>query len=208
VTLNVSPSVSWLMITYRVPSEPSALRVATWRALKQLGAVKLGDGHYFLPDIPRCAAAVDELTTRIKSGGGSAMTFKATGLNEADDRGLLEAFLEARADEFMQVVKSASRLIEHVAREEAGDDYRFAEVDALEEELEKVRRQFQRAVDRDYLNSDARDRAASAVSDATQRLGNYVDDAFRRENGLPARVQAVVSGRSTNSHSEHARDNQ
>jgi hypothetical protein len=180
---------AWLIISYRVPNEPSALRVATWRALKQLGAVKLGDGAYFLPRTNGCADAMAEIRTRVITGGGAAIVIEADGLDDADRDSLAADFDAARADEFSQVARSAARLVEHIGREESTDDYRFAEVDALEEELEKVRRQFQRVVDRDYLASPVRETAASALSEADDRLRRYLDEAFRRENGLPERSE-------------------
>lgn len=175
----------WLLISYHVPTEPSALRVATWRAVKQLGAVKLGDGLYCLPNTPICVESVAALQERIQGGGGDALALAASGLGAADESFLTDAFMAARADEFAQVERWARRLIEHIGREEATDDYRFAEVDTLEEEMEKLRRQFQRVAERDYLGSPARVDAATALSEAAQRLSAYVDDAFRNENGLP-----------------------
>ena len=136
------------MLSYQVPSEPSALRVATWRALKQVGAVKLRDGVYFLPDQAACRAALDDVQSRVQAGGGTAVTMTAQGASSDDAESLDTLFGEARAEEFRQVAKSARKFADHVRREEDEGDYRFAEVDALEEELEKVRRQFERAAAR------------------------------------------------------------
>src|SRR5215831_17921439 len=36
--------VSWRVITYRLPAEPSRHRVAVWRELRRLGAVSLQQG--------------------------------------------------------------------------------------------------------------------------------------------------------------------
>jgi hypothetical protein len=180
----------WLLVSYHAPTEPSALRVATWRALKTLGAVKLGDGLYFLPHTPECSDAVEALQQRIQSGGGDALVVTASGLNSVDEAFLSESFSAARSDEFAQVERWAQRLIQHIGREESTDDYRFAEVDTLEEEMEKLRRQFQRVAERDYLGSPARQDAASALSEAAQRLSAYVDEAFRKENGLSERLPA------------------
>lgn len=187
------------MISYRAPSEPSALRVAAWRTLKQLGSVKLNDGLYYLPKSPETETALEELRVRLESGGGGALLLTAAGLREVDERSLRDSFDAARTDEFAQVRRWATRLAEHIGREEATDDYRFAEVDTLEEEMEKVRRQFQRAAARDYLGCAERELAAGAVSDASRRLAVYVDEAFRRENGLPPvpreqLAQFVLSG--------------
>jgi hypothetical protein len=195
---------NWLIISYRVPTEPSALRVASWRALKGAGAVKLGDGVYFLPSRPACERTLEELAARIRSGGGSVLVMAADGLGSADAAFLRDAFEDARTDEFGQVARSCLKLIDHIAREEATDDYRYAEVDTLEEELEKVRRHFQRAVDRDHLGSASREPAAAAVSDAAQRLRTYVDEAFRHENGLPDREPTLRQGVANADHGQLA----
>lgn len=171
----------WLLLSYQVPSEPSALRVATWRALKQVGAVKLRDGVYFLPDMAACRSALDDVQSRVQAGGGTAVTMTAQGASSDDADSLSALFAEARAEEFRQVAKSARKFVAHVEREETEGDYRFAEVDALEEELEKVRRQFERAGSRDYLGSPGREEAAHAVADAAACMGRYLELAYRRE---------------------------
>lgn len=178
---------AWLLFLYSAPTEPSAVRVAAWRALKELGAVKLADGSYALPHTDALRSALADVRERIQQGGGSAIIVAASGCDHADENSLREAFQAARDDEFRQVVRNALRLVEHIGRVQAEDDYRFAEVDALEEELEKVRRQFQRATRRDLLGTASRRDAAQALSEADDRLRRYLNEAFRRENGLPPR---------------------
>jgi hypothetical protein len=172
----------WLLISYHVPTNPSALRVATWRALKQLGAVSLGDGLYALPATDPHRESLLHLADRIAEGGGSAISFNATPLTEADERAIQQKFEAARYDEYRQVAKSAHKLIEHIDREEESRDYRFAEVDSLEEELNKVRRQFERAVSRDFAGLGLREEAQAALVAAEQRLHLYLDNAYREEN--------------------------
>jgi hypothetical protein len=72
--------------------------------------------------------------------------------------------------------------VEHISREEAGEDYRFAEVESLEEELEKVRRQFERVVERDHFGTPAKEETLAALMDAEKRLTEYLDTAFEKEN--------------------------
>jgi hypothetical protein len=170
----------WLLISYAVPGEPSALRVATWRALKQLGAAPLGSSVYALPDAGVCRDAVERLSERIKAGGGSALTLLATALSAEDEAHLRERFAGLRAQEYAQVAKSARHFIDHVDREAESEDYRFAEVESLEEELEKVRRQLRLVKDRDYFETPAFEEAQAAIAAASQRLTRYVDTAYER----------------------------
>jgi hypothetical protein len=39
----------WVLLSYRVPREPSTPRIAVWRKLKRLGAAHLSDGLVTLP---------------------------------------------------------------------------------------------------------------------------------------------------------------
>jgi len=176
------PVPDWLLISYSVPNQPSALRVATWRALKQRGAVLLGPGLYALMDSESHRAAINDLSARIASGGGTAIALSAAGLTPEDERSLELKFTAARHDEYTQVVKSARNLVAHIEREEGGHDYRFAEVESLDEELNKVRRQLDLVLERDPGEHPARAEAVTALHAAEARLQQYLDNAYREEN--------------------------
>lgn len=172
----------WLLLSYRVPAQPSALRVATWRALKQAGAVLLGPGLYALPDGPEHQALLAEITGRITSGGGTAITLAANGLTADDERSLAMKFEGARHDDYRQVIKSARKFLAHVEQEDRSHDYRFAEVESLEEELNKVRRQLALVQERDPMHLSLGDEAAESVSAAEVRLQQYLNHAYQEEN--------------------------
>lgn len=172
----------WLLISYHVPTNPSALRVATWRALKQLGAVTLGDGLYALPTSHEHRQALLLLANRISEGGGTAISLSAAALTDADERALQDRFQAARGDEYLQVQKSARKLVDHIGREEESRDYRFAEVESLEEELNKVRRQLDRVIERDAGDSPFRVDAQASLAAAEERLQLYLANAYREES--------------------------
>jgi predicted ATP-grasp superfamily ATP-dependent carboligase len=173
---------NWLLISYHVPAEPSALRVAAWRALKQMGAVSLGAGLYALPNTPEFVDGVKKLGERIAEGGGTTVKFSASPLTEGDQASLGDLFMAARTDEFRQAAKGARRLVEHIQREREGEDFRFAEVESLEEELEKVRRQFERVVARDHFGTPAKEEALTELMEAERSLRDYMDAAYEKEN--------------------------
>ncbi len=47
--LSPSDERRWLLLVYRVPSEPSSARSAIWRETKRLGALSLQHGVCLLP---------------------------------------------------------------------------------------------------------------------------------------------------------------
>jgi hypothetical protein len=62
----------WLLLSYTLPREPSAPRVALWRKLKKLGAVLLHDALWVLPATPALEEQVQWLATEIAEADGTA----------------------------------------------------------------------------------------------------------------------------------------
>ncbi len=69
--------INWILLTYRLPSEPSARRVYFWRKLKRLGAITVFDAVWVLPDTPRTHEQFQWLATEIQEMGGEAMFWRA-----------------------------------------------------------------------------------------------------------------------------------
>jgi hypothetical protein len=184
--------VSWLLFSYRVPSQPSALRVSLWRELRQHGAVGLGSGLYALPELAEYTELLQRLSERVAQGNGTAMSFRASALTDADQEKIAEAFAAARHEEYLQVIKSARKLAAHIAQEDRDADYRFAEVESLEEEFDKVRRQLARVVRRDFTGTPIRTDADSAVATASDRLQQYIENAYRQSDEASEPEQSFV----------------
>src|SRR5689334_938273 len=62
--------VSWRVITYRLPAEPSRHRVAVWRELRRLGAVALQQGAWAVPAGEPFEAGFAQVVEAIKAAGG------------------------------------------------------------------------------------------------------------------------------------------
>jgi hypothetical protein len=73
----MSTSTAWLLLLYKVPSEPSAGRVSIWRKLKRLGALLLHDAAWVLPDTPRTREQFQWLAAEIVELGGEAHVWES-----------------------------------------------------------------------------------------------------------------------------------
>ena len=60
----------WSMLLVTLPTQPNAVRLRVWRALKALGCAALRDGAYLLPAAE--APALDRLADEARQHGGSA----------------------------------------------------------------------------------------------------------------------------------------
>jgi hypothetical protein len=68
---------NWILLTYTLPSEPSARRVYLWRKLKRLGAITVFDAVWVLPETPYTHEQFQWLAVEIQELGGEAMFWKA-----------------------------------------------------------------------------------------------------------------------------------
>ena len=123
---------SWLLLHYKLPNKPSALRVYVWRKLKRLGAVLVHDAIWVLPDVPRTTEQIQWLAAEIKEMGGDAFYWRAHSLLDTQEASLVRQFQE-------QVDAVYSNLLKRL--EKAKPD------------LGEISREYQQALSQDFFHS-------------------------------------------------------
>jgi len=83
---------SWVALSYRIPSEPTRLRLAVWRRLKRAGAVLLHDTFWLLPADAKTRETFEWLAEEIEELGGTALAFDAESFGAAQDETIVAAF--------------------------------------------------------------------------------------------------------------------
>ncbi len=141
----------WVLLSYRLPREPSTPRIATWRKLKRLGVAQLSDGLVALPDDARTREQMEWLAAEIVEAGGTATTWLARPGTAAIDRELAEELTAARAAEYDAICKEAKQA------GELGGSARRAAKKRLLAELHRIGR-------RDYFPTPERAMAHEAVA--------------------------------------------
>src|SRR5258707_15123429 len=87
-----APDEGWLVLIYRVPSEPSRLRSAVWRRLKSLGAIYLQNSAAALPASVGNERAMRKLRSQILDMEGTAALLSCRVLaGEQEGRGSFQA---------------------------------------------------------------------------------------------------------------------
>ena len=84
----------WLLLHYKLPNKPSALRVYIWRKLKKLGAILLHEAVWILPDQPRTAEQIQWLTAEIQEMGGEAYSWRASSILGVEHESITKQFNE------------------------------------------------------------------------------------------------------------------
>jgi hypothetical protein len=122
----------WILLHYKLPNKPSALRVYTWRKLKRLGAILLHDAVWVLPDTARTIEQIQWLTTEILEKGGSAYSWKANTIAKEDDDSIMQEFNDQVDATYSDILKK---------------------LENPKSDLREISRHYQQAVARDFFHS-------------------------------------------------------
>lgn len=146
-------SVDWVLLSYRLPREPSNPRVALWRKLRRLGVVQVLDGLVALPSDARTREHFDWLADEVIEAGGEAGTWIARAGSLRQERALAERMAESVAAEYENIVADALAALTLSDRKA-----RLRAVARLRRELQRVRM-------RDFFPPPERERAQVAVAE-------------------------------------------
>lgn len=142
----------WVLLSYRLPREPSTPRIAVWRRLKRLGVAQLGDGLVALPADARTREQLDWLAEEIGELGGTAGVWLAVPGTARQERELAAGMAAARAAEYDVVLAEArdAAMVDAAGRARA---------------VRRLRAELRRIGGRDYFPPPQRDTARTAVAD-------------------------------------------
>jgi hypothetical protein len=134
--------IEWLLLTYTLPAEPSALRVKIWRKLKRIGALLLQDTLWILPATPRTREQYQWLAAEISELGGQAFYWEAQLIMGVSEETLKSQLQEQMNEGYQILLKQIS---------DGTDD------------LESITRQYQQLVERDYFRSELGQRVRQVI---------------------------------------------
>lgn len=100
---------AWLLLTYRIPREPTAGRVFVWRKLKLLGAIAVQDAVWVLPRSKRTEEQFQWLAAEIRELEGEAVVWEAEQLTPADRKHLRQQFIEAVEEEYAALLAALKK---------------------------------------------------------------------------------------------------
>jgi hypothetical protein len=147
----------WVFLSYRLPREPSAPRLAIWRKVKRLGAAQLLDGLIALPLDSRNREQLEWLAEEVGEAGGEAAIWIAEPATAAQEREIAGSLQERIAAEYREVGAVARQ----ASAQPSGRHRRT--LSRLRRELGRIRR-------RDYFPPSERAEAERAVAALADRL--------------------------------------
>jgi len=124
---------NWLLLHYKLPNKPSALRVYIWRKLKRMGAVLLHDAVWVVPETARTTEQYQWLVAEIQERGGESYSWKATAASDEEDQTIVDKFHQQVNDVYAKLLK---------------------QIDRPNADLQEISQQFQLTFAQDFFHSE------------------------------------------------------
>ena len=140
---------SWLLLSYKVPRDPTSARVYVWRKLRRLGAVPIQDAVWTLPLSAVTREQLEWLASEIHELGGDASVWESRPLLDGQEEALIRQFREAVEEPYRQILSDLKR--------------KNADFTALA-------RQYRQVLARDYFKSELEGRVRAALAAARQEV--------------------------------------
>jgi uncharacterized protein YdbL (DUF1318 family) len=153
-----SAAGEWVLLSYRLPREPSTPRITLWRKLKRLGVAQLADGVVALPADAGTREQLEWLADEVMESGGQAGVWLARPSRAWQERDLATQIANARAVEYDELASAATAAVG------LGPSARAAT-------LRRLRGQWRQINGRDFFPPPERERAQAAL----QRLGKATE---------------------------------
>jgi hypothetical protein len=169
----------WLILAATLPTNPSALRVRVWRALRATGAGTLREGVYLVPSGAPTAQALWELERTIAEAGADAHLLVVKARDEAQEKSFQALF--DRSDLYAELLLSV--------KEARGTIRKATEVE-LHKTLRALEQQLQAIQISDFFPGKGGEKAASALATLRREVELHLSP------GEPASAAAKIQRQS------------
>src|SRR5947207_2511202 len=171
--------LDWLIVTYRLPGEPSRHRVAVWRELRRAGAVALQQATWALPATTAFLGALDRAVALVDRAGGEAMAFRLSADDDEGRASLERLFTEAREAEWTEFRTECERFEEEIEKEVRTAKFTLAELDEEEQSLERLRRWFRDIRSRDLFLAPSHAAAEGSLKECVEALERFAERVYQ-----------------------------
>jgi hypothetical protein len=189
------PAHGWLLLVYRVPSEPSNNRVSVWRELKRMGALYLQQCVCILPAFPRSEQGIEAVKRRIESLGGTHMVFRVPHAEETEAQHLVDGFRQLSAKEYDEIIEECqTKFAKEVEFERFRKNFTYEEAEEIREDLEKIRRWYGRVVQRDWFDAGKREDVEAELAKCERLLEDFEEEVYHHAGEDQSVVRRTEAG--------------
>lgn len=174
---------SWLLLTYKVPPEPNAKRIALWRRLKGMGAVYLQNGVCLLPKTDDHVRRLKMLENDVAEMGGEAVILETVALDRAQEDKVVARFKADRDEQYREFLGRCAGFEAEIAKEFAINKFTYAELEEEDADLKKLQGWLEKIRKLDFYGAALAEEASVRLSACEALLDKYAQRVFDAHDG-------------------------
>jgi len=168
----------WLLLTYKVPPEPAAKRIALWRRLKAMGAVYLQNGVCLLPKTDDHIRRLKMLDNDVAEMGGEAVILETVGLDRAQQEKVITRFNSDRDEQYREFLGRCADFETEIAKEIAIKKFTYAELEVEDTDLKKLQGWLEKIKKLDFYGAPLAAEALERLRACEALLERYAQSVF------------------------------
>ena len=176
--------ITWILMTYKVPAEPAAKRVALWRKLKGMGAVYLQNGVCLLPESDEHMRQLKMLENEANEMGGETVLLVTKSLDKAQEEKVIARFKADRDDQYREFIGKCEAFEAEIAKEIAIEKFTYAELEEEDNDLKKLQNWAGKIRALDFYGGSLAATASQRLTSCEALLADYARRVFDANQGL------------------------
>lgn len=170
---------SWLLVTYKVPPEPAARRIAIWRRLKAMGAIYLQNGVCVVPKTDEHSRKLKMVENDVSEMGGEAVILETVALDQAQEEKVVARFRADRDDVYREFIGRCADFEQEIAKEVAKQKFTYAELEEEDTDFKKLQGWLEKIGKLDFYGGTLAAEAAERLKDCEEKLDSYAKRVFQ-----------------------------
>jgi hypothetical protein len=162
------------LLVYRMPTKPTAGRVAVWRQLKKIGSIYLQQSVCVFPDNAELRRDLAPILQRIEQAGGEFHLLPLRRLDADEEQKLINRFLEQTASHYREIVENCEvNFTKEIEFETYRKNFTYEEAEEIRSEFEKICAWFDRVRHRDWFGAPNEPEARAWLQRCEQMLEEF-----------------------------------
>ncbi|MDP9812628.1 hypothetical protein J2W42_005498 [Rhizobium tibeticum] len=171
-------TLTWLLLTYKVPPEPASKRIALWRKLKGMGAVYLQNGVCLLPKTDDHVRRLKMLENDIAEMSGEAVLLETIALDRAQEDKVTARFNADRDEAYREFIDKCDDFEKEIAKETAAEHFTYAELEENDVDLKKLQGWLEKIRKLDFYGGALAEEATQRLKGCEALLDTYAQRVF------------------------------
>lgn len=175
------PDPGWILLTYKVPAEPNAPRVALWRKLKGMGAIYLQSGVCLLPKTADHARRLKILVNDIAGMQGESVLLETVAMDDGQREKVVNRFKADRDDEYREFLGRCAGFEAEIAKEFATNKFTYAELEEEDTDLRKLQGWLEKIKKLDFYGAPLAENAAKKLAACEALLEKFAERVYEAQ---------------------------